>query len=42
MSGEFPIHLPECPQLKVMRVNGLLFFAAVSHVAESFREENPH
>lgn len=36
--------LPECPQLKLMRIDGSLFFGAVSHVAESlrrFREQNP-
>ncbi len=36
--------LPECPQLKIVRIDGSLFFGAVSHVAESlrrFREQNP-
>ncbi|MDT8384472.1 MAG: SulP family inorganic anion transporter [Gammaproteobacteria bacterium] len=36
--------LPECPQLKLMRIDGSLFFGAVSHVAESlrrFRQQNP-
>jgi sulfate permease, SulP family len=36
--------LPECPQLKILRIDGSLFFGAVSHVAESFRrfrEQNP-
>ena len=27
-------HLPECPQLKVLRVDGSLFFGAVNHFAE--------
>ena len=29
--------LPECPQLKIARIDGSLFFGAVSHVAESLR-----
>ncbi len=36
--------LPECPQLKIVRIDGSLFFGAVSHVAEtlrSFRQKNP-
>lgn len=36
--------LPECPQLKIVRIDGSLFFGAVSHVAESlrrFRQQNP-
>ncbi len=36
--------LPECPQLKIVRIDGSLFFGAVSHVAESlrsFRQNNP-
>jgi len=36
--------LPECPQLKILRIDGSLFFGAVSHVSESlrrFREQNP-
>ena len=38
-------NLPECPQLKIVRIDGSLFFGAVSHVAESlrrFREQNPN
>lgn len=27
-------HLPECPQLKIIRIDGSLFFGAVSYVAE--------
>jgi len=37
-------NLSECPQLKIARIDGSLFFGAVSHVAESlrhFREQNP-
>ena len=37
-------NLPECPQLKIVRIDGSLFFGAVSHVSESlrrFREQNP-
>ena len=30
--------LPECPQMKIVRVDGSLFFGAVSAVQESFRE----
>ncbi len=36
--------IPECPQLKIVRIDGSLFFGAVSHVSESlrrFREQNP-
>jgi SulP family sulfate permease len=36
--------LPECPQFKLARIDGSLFFGAVSHVAESFalfEERNP-
>jgi len=28
--------LPECPQLKVIRIDGSIFFGAVNHVAEQF------
>ncbi len=37
--------LPECPQVKIVRIDGSLFFGAVSHVAETlreFRQRNPH
>lgn len=37
--------LPECPQLKIVRIDGSLFFGAISHVSESlrrFREQNPN
>jgi SulP family sulfate permease len=30
--------LPECPQMKIVRVDGSLYFGAVSAVQESFRE----
>jgi len=36
--------LPECPQLKIMRIDGSLFFGAVNHVQETvrkFEEHNP-
>lgn len=36
--------LPECPQLKIVRIDGSLFFGAVSHVQETlraFEERNP-
>jgi len=31
-------NLPECPQMKIVRVDGSLFFGAVSAVQESFRK----
>lgn len=31
-------HLKECPQLKIVRLEGSLFFGAVNHVATEFRE----
>lgn len=36
--------LPECPQLKLVRVDGSLFFGAISHVREvlsSFQQQEP-
>jgi SulP family sulfate permease len=36
--------LPDCPQLKMMRVNGSIFFGAVDHVEQAFLEvdrQNP-
>ena len=36
--------LPECPQLKLIRIDGSLFFGAISHVRESinhFEQQNP-
>ena len=30
-------HLPQCPQLRMVRVDGSLFFGAVSHVSERLR-----
>jgi SulP family sulfate permease len=35
-------HLPECPQLKVVRLDGSLFFGAVSHVAEALARLAQH
>jgi SulP family sulfate permease len=29
--------LPDCPQLKILRVNGSVFFGAVEHVEDAFR-----
>jgi sulfate permease, SulP family len=29
--------LPDCPQLKILRVNGSIFFGAVEHVEDAFR-----
>ncbi|MEO5765917.1 MAG: SulP family inorganic anion transporter [Casimicrobiaceae bacterium] len=37
--------LPDCPQLKILRVNGSIFFGAVEHVEDAFRRidrEAPH
>src|SRR4029450_7713280 len=37
--------LPDCPQLKILRVNGSIFFGAVEHVEDAFRRvdrEPPH
>ena len=37
-------NLPECPQLKLLRIDGSLFFGAVQYVSEKlihFRKENP-
>jgi SulP family sulfate permease len=31
-------HLPQCPQFRMVRIDGSLFFGAVSHVAERLRE----
>ena len=36
--------LPECPQLKLVRIDGSLFFGAINHVQETlrrFEEQNP-
>jgi len=36
--------LPECPQFKIVRIDGSLFFGAISHVSETlrlFREQAP-
>ncbi len=36
--------LPECPQLKIVRIDGSLFFGAVTHVQDTlrrFEQENP-
>ena len=29
--------LPDCPQLKMLRINGSIFFGAVEHVEDAFR-----
>jgi SulP family sulfate permease len=34
--------LPECPQLKILRVDGSLFFGAVNHFAEELRTITRH
>ncbi len=36
--------LPQCPQLKIIRIDGSIFFGSVNHVQEAFdrfRKENP-
>ena len=33
--------LPDCPQVKMLRINGSLYFAAVDHVAKIFQEIDP-
>jgi SulP family sulfate permease len=36
--------LPECPQFKIIRIDGSIYFGAISHIAEQirrFREQNP-
>jgi SulP family sulfate permease len=33
--------LPDCPQIKMVRVNGSLYFAAVDHVAKAFANFDP-
>lgn len=38
-------HLPECPQLKILRIDGSLYFGAITHVRSSikriFNTDNP-
>ena len=37
--------LPDCPQIKMVRINGSLYFGAVDHVARAFADiatQNPH
>jgi SulP family sulfate permease len=33
--------LPDCPQVKMVRVNGSIYFGAVDHVAKTFAEIDP-
>ena len=33
--------LPDCPQLKMLRVNGSIFFGAVEHVEDAFHRVDP-
>jgi SulP family sulfate permease len=33
--------LPDCPQIKMVRVNGSLYFGAVDHVAKAFADFDP-
>ena len=35
-------HLPQCPRLRMIRVDGSLFFGAVNHVAERLRRMERH
>lgn len=37
--GQF---LPECPQLKILRLDGELYFGSVAHVSEIFRRYREH
>jgi SulP family sulfate permease len=34
--------LPECPQVKILRIDGSLFFGAVNHVQEALRDLRRH
>ena len=36
--ADVPAALPECPQLKMIRMEGEVYFGAVSHVADHLRE----
>jgi SulP family sulfate permease len=36
------VSLPECPQLKLIRIEDLLYFGAVAHVREMFRRFREH
>lgn len=36
--ADVPAPLPECPQLKMIRMEGEVYFGAVSHVADNLRE----
>ncbi|MBA3009142.1 MAG: SulP family inorganic anion transporter [Proteobacteria bacterium] len=38
MKDIFNDELPECPQLKIVRIDGSLFFGAANHVSEIFEE----
>jgi SulP family sulfate permease len=33
--------LPDCPQVKMLRINGSLYFGAVDHVARAFQDIDP-
>ena len=36
--ADVPVALPECPQLKMIRMEGEVYFGAVPHVADTLRE----
>ena len=36
--ADVPVALPECPQLKMIRMEGEVYFGAVPHVADALRE----
>jgi SulP family sulfate permease len=43
LSNAIKYHLPECPQLKIIRLDGSIFFGAVNHVQDvlyQFAEQN--
>lgn len=40
--GDAPRGLPECPQLKLLRMEGSVWFGAVPHVAEQLRQMREH
>ena len=40
--ADVPAPLPECPQLKMIRMEGEVYFGAVPHVADNLRELRSH
>ncbi len=35
-------HLPQCPQLHILRIDGSIFFGSVNHIQEAFAELEEH